>query len=67
MCPPSLDLAFTPNGFEAFLAFFDHVRDFTAAIEEPGLITTGVGFPRATVMVTPDGRFRAGGELPRQP
>jgi len=39
------DLAFAPNGFEAFIAYFARVRDFTISIQEPGLLLSGVGFP----------------------
>ena len=49
-----LDLAFTSNGFEAFLAYAGRVRDFTTSIEEPGRIISTVGFPRR-VAITPNG------------
>ena len=51
---PVNDLAFTPNGFEAFIAYLTRVRDFTLSIEEPGLLIRQLDFPKA-VAITPDG------------
>jgi len=50
------DFAFTGNEFEAFIGYFNRVRDFTVKIEEPGLLISGVGYPRA-VAITPDTNF----------
>ncbi|MEE8147566.1 MAG: invasin domain 3-containing protein, partial [Longimicrobiales bacterium] len=50
------DVAFTPNGFEAFLAYLNRVRDFTVEIEEPGLLISTVDFPKR-VAISPDGGF----------
>lgn len=50
------DFAFTPNGFEAFIGYFNRVRDFTVNIEEPGLITSNVAFPRV-LAINPNGEL----------
>ena len=48
------DLSVGPNGFAAFLAFTNRVRDFTIGIEEPGRAIISVRTPRR-IAVTPNG------------